>query len=135
VAKPVQVAHVGGAAERSLADAILVSGGYRQHRLPAGALLSQVPIAETEVAVLLDGLLVIEFDGKPAVEAGPGVIFDPAKRTQVSKEHATVRARTPCRLAVLARGQLDNDALLGVATEKTSRLQAYRARAVNTDAG
>ena len=135
VAKPVQVAHVGGAAERSLADAILVSGGYRQHRLPAGALLSQVPIAETEVAVLLDGLLVIEFDGKPAVEAGPGAIFDPAKRTQVSKEHATVRARTPCRLAVLARGQLDNDALLGVATEQISRLEAYRAQAANAGPG
>ena len=39
-AKPVPVAHVRGAAERSLADTILVSGGYRQHRLPAGALLS-----------------------------------------------------------------------------------------------
>jgi hypothetical protein len=126
VAHPVPVAHVQGAAERTLADAILVSGGYRQHRLPAGGRLSAVPIAETEVHVLLDGLLVIEFDGKPVVEVGPGAIFDPAKRTQVSKEHVTVRAKTPCRLAVLARDRLDSDALLSVATEKISRLQAYR---------
>jgi hypothetical protein len=135
VAGPVPVAQVRGAAERSLADTILVSGGYRQHRLPAGALLSEAPIAETEVHVLLDGLLVIEFDGKPAVEVGPGAIFDPAKRTQVSKEHVTVRARTPCRLAVLARDHLDSDALLGVATEQVSQLQAYRAKAANAGAG
>jgi len=135
VAHPVPVAHVRGAAERSLADAILVSGGYRQYHLPAGALLSEAPTTQTEVTVLLDGLLVIEFDGKPAVEVGPGAIFDPAKRTQVSKEHATVRARTPCRLAVLARDRLDNDALLGVATEHVSRLQAYRAQAATADPG
>jgi hypothetical protein len=128
-AHPVPVAHVRGAAERSLADAILVSGDYRQHRLPAGARLSEAPIAETEVHVLLDGLLVIEFDGKPIVEVGPGAIFDPAKRTQVSKEHVTVRAETPCRLAVLARDHLDSDALLGVATEQISQLQAYTSQA------
>jgi hypothetical protein len=134
-AHPVPVAHVRGAAERTLADTILVSGGYRQHRLPAGALLSEAPIAETEVHVLLDGLLVIEFDGKPIVDVGPGAIFDPAKRTQVSKEHATVRAKTPCRLAVLARDHLDSGALLGVATEQTSQLQAYLARAADAGAG
>jgi len=134
VAHPVPVAHVRGAAERSLADTILVSGGYRQQRLPAGALLSEAPIAETEVHVLLDGLLVIEFDGKPIAEVGPGAIFDPAKRTQVSREHATVRAKTPCRLAVLARDRLDSDALLSVATEQRSRLQAYTA-AQAADAG
>jgi len=131
VAHPVPVAHVQGAAERTLADAILVSGGYRQHRLPAGARLSDAPIAETEVHVLLDGLLVIEFDGKPIVEVGPGAIFDPAKRTRVSKEHVTVRTRTPCRLAVLARDRLDGDALLSVATEKISRMQAYAANATH----
>jgi len=135
VAHPVPVAHVRGAAERSLADAILVSGGYRQQRLPAGARLSEAPIAETEVHVLLDGLLVIEFDGKPIAEVGPGAIFDPAKRTQVSKEHAIVRAKTPCRLAVLARDRLDSDALLGVATEQISRLQAYTAQAADAGTG
>ena len=85
--------------------------------------------------MLLDGLLEIEFDGKPAVEVGPGAIFDPAKRTQVSKEHAIVRAKTPCRLAVLARDRLDSDALLGVATEQISRLQAYTAQAADAGTG
>jgi hypothetical protein len=44
----------------------------------------------------------------------------------VSKEHVTVRARTPGRLAVLARDHLDRDALLAVATEQISQLQAFR---------
>jgi hypothetical protein len=53
----------------------------------------------------------------------------------VSKEHVTVRARTPCRLAVLARNHLDSDALLSVATEQISQLQAYRERSANAGPG
>ena len=83
------------------------------------------PIADTEVHLLLDGLLLIEIDEQPALEVGPGAIFDPATRPQYSKEHATVRARTPCRLAVLRRDQLDSRALLDSAAEQASRLNAY----------
>jgi hypothetical protein len=120
-AGPIPVTSVNSAGERSLANAALVSGGYRQHRLPAGALLSERPIARTEVHLLLDGLLVIEIDGEPAAEAGPGAIFDPALRTPQSKAHVTLRAQTPCRLAVLSRSGLDADALLGAAAAQTAR--------------
>ncbi len=125
--QPVPVAAVRGPAERSLADTVLVSQAFRQHTLPEGALLSDRPIADTEVHLLLDGLLVIEVDQRPAVEVGPGAIFDPALRTPYSQEHVAVRARTPGRLAVLPRRQLDSQALLGVAAEQTSRLHAHRA--------
>ena len=123
---PVPVTAVRGPAERSLGNAMLVSGGFRQHPLPRGTLLSERPIAGSEVHLLLDGLLVIEVDGEPAVEVGPGAIFDPAMRTRYSKEHVTVRARTLSRLAVLPRAQLDNQALLGVAAEQAARLRAHR---------
>jgi hypothetical protein len=126
---PVPVAAVRGPAERSLADAILVARQYRQHRLPEGALLSERPIAATEVHLLLDGLLLIEIDRHAGLEVGPGAIFDPARRTPFSREHVTVRARTPCRLAVLPRDRLDDPALLGVAAEQSARLDALlRAR-------
>ena len=69
--EPAPVAAVRASAERSLADAILVSVDYRQHSLPEGALLSERPIADTEVHLLLDGLLLIEIDQRPALEAGP----------------------------------------------------------------
>ena len=122
---PVPVTAVKGPAERSLADTILVSGHYRQHDLPEGMLLRERPIADTEVHLLLDGLLLIEIDQRPALEVGPGAIFDPATRPPYSKEHATVRARTPCRLAVLPRDQLDSQALLDSAAEQASRLNTY----------
>lgn len=121
---PVPVTPVRGPAERSLGNAMLVSGDYRQHTLAQGLLLSERPIADSEVHLLLDGLLVIEMDRQPAVEVGPGAIFDPSMRTPYSKEHVTVRARTPSRLAVLPRSQLDNQALLGVAAEQTARLNS-----------
>ena len=120
--QPVPVAAIRGPAERSLADTVLVSRGYRQHSLPEGALLSDRPIADTEVHLLLDGLLVIEIDQRPAVEVGPGAIFAPGLRTPYSQEHVAVRARTPSRLAVLPSRQLDSQALLGVAAEQTARL-------------
>ena len=122
---PVPVTAVRGPAERSLGNAMLVSGGYRRHALAQGMLLSERPIADSEVHLLLDGLLVIEIDRQPAVEVGPGTIFDPAMRTPYSKEHVRVRARTPSRLAILPRAHLDDQALLGVAAEQTARLSTY----------
>ena len=119
------VTAIKGPAERSLADTILVSGHYRQQDLPEGMLLRERPIGDTEVHLLLDGLLLIEIDRQPALEVGPGAIFDPATRPQYSKEHVIVRARTPCRLAVLRRDQLDSRALLDSAAEQASRLNAY----------
>jgi hypothetical protein len=124
VHEPVPTAGVKAKAERSLADAILVSGSYDQHRLPAGAMLTNQPIRDDQVAVLLDGLLLIIIDGQPAVELGPGAILDPSKRSTESREHARIRAETPVRLALLPRDHLDDDALVNVASEQTSRLRA-----------
>jgi len=125
--EPVPVAGIRGPVERSLADAILVSGQYRPHTLPEGGLLREVPIGDVEVYLLMDGLVQFEVDRQPVAEAGPGAIFDPALRSSYSKEHAAIRAKTSCRLAVLSRGQLDSQALLGTAAEAASRLNAWRA--------
>jgi len=114
--------------ERSLADAMLSMGSVRQNNLATGTLLSSRPIADTEVHLLLDGILLTEYDGNPVLEAGPGAIFDPTLRTPESKLHVTVRARTPCRLAVLRRDRLDSEALLGVAAQQTARLEERRPR-------
>ena len=124
--QPVPVAGIRGRVERSLADAILVSEQFRQHSLAEGGLLREVPIAAAEVYLLLDGLVQFEIDQQPVAEAGPGAIFDPALRTSYSREHAAIRAKTSCQLAVLSRDQLDNQALLGAAAEAASRLNAWR---------
>jgi hypothetical protein len=116
-----------GPVERSLGDVILMSGHYREHPLPQGAFLREVPIAETEVYLLLDGLVQFEIDQQPVADAGPGAVFDPALRTSYSKEHAAIRAKTACQIATLSRAQLDSQALLGAAGEGASLLNAWRA--------
>jgi hypothetical protein len=121
----IPLAPVPSGVERSLGRRILVSGGYRQHELAAGAMLADLPISPAEVHVLLDGLLLFEIDGRPALEAGPGAILDPAMRTPESKQHVTVRAKTRCRLALIPRDQLDSQARLGVAAQQTWRLREY----------
>jgi hypothetical protein len=125
VRTPVPTARVKAEAERSLADTILVSADYDQHRLPAGEMMTPAFIHDDQVAVLLDGLLLVLINDEPAVELGPGAILDPSKRSPESRQHAKIRAQTATRLAVLARDQLDSDALLDVATEQTSALHAF----------
>ena len=123
----VPVAAVRSEVERALADSILVSRAWRQQHLPAGGRLRDATITESEVHVLLDGVLVIEVDGKPEIEVGPGAIFDPALRTAESKARVSVRAETACRLAVMPRAQLDPQALIDVAAIPTARQGNYPA--------
>jgi hypothetical protein len=114
--------------EQALADSILTSGAWRQQRLPAGGRLRDLPISNSEVHVLLDGVLVIEIDGQPAIEVGPGAIFDPALRTPESKARVSVRAGTASRIALMPRDSLDDQALLDVAAHQTARLSNHPAR-------
>jgi len=126
---PVPVARaVRSEVEQVLADSILTSGVWRQQRLPAGGRLRDLAITNSEVHVLLDGVLVIEIDGQPAIEVGPGAIFDPALRTPESKARVTVLARTASRIALMPRDSLDDRALLDVAAHQTARLSNYPAR-------
>jgi hypothetical protein len=125
VHEPVPTAQVKQHAERSLADTILVSARYEQYHLPAGAMLGSHPIREDQVAVLLDGLMVILIDDEPAVEIGPGSIFDPSTRIAESKQHAKIRAQTAARFALLSRADVDTDALHEVASEQASHIRGF----------
>jgi hypothetical protein len=110
--------------ERSVANVALMGHGYVQHKLAAGALLRDSPISDSQLYLLLDGILVIELDEQPVSEVGPGAIFDPVLRTSLSKQHAGVRARTSCRLAAIERSLFGSDALQDVARVQTARLEA-----------
>jgi hypothetical protein len=119
------IAGVPSPPERRVTDAILISQPDRQHHLPAGVLLQERPIRESEVHVLLDGILVLELDTEPVSEVGPGAIFDPLHRTDESKARVRVRASTDCRLAVVPRAELDDEALRAVSAEQVARLSRY----------
>ena len=125
VNEPVPTTRVKQQAERSLADNILVSASYKQYQLSAGAMLGSHPIRDDQVAVLLDGLMVILIDDEPAVEIGPGAIFDPSKRIAESRQHAKIRAKTAARFALLSRNDVDSDALLDVASEQASHIRVF----------
>ena len=75
--------------------------------------------------MLLDGLMVILIDDDPAVEIGPGAIFDPSTRIAESKQHAKIRAQTAARFALLSRNDVDPDALLDVASEQASHVRRF----------
>jgi hypothetical protein len=65
------MAEVRSAVERQLADLMLSIGSIGQNNLASGALLSSRPIADTEVHSLLDGLIVLEYDGNPGGRSRP----------------------------------------------------------------
>jgi hypothetical protein len=90
-------------------------------------MLGSHPIRDDQVAVLLDGLMVILIDDEPAVEIGPGAIFDPSTRIAESKQHAKIRARTASRFALLSRDDVDSDALQQVASEQGSHIRGFLA--------
>lgn len=58
-------------------------------------------------------------------EVGAGAIFDPSLGSEESKAHVRVRARTDCRLAVVRRADLDDDALHAVAAVQVDRLRRF----------
>jgi hypothetical protein len=125
VHEPIPTTQVKQQAERSLADTILISARYQQYQIPAGAMLGSHPIGDDQVAVLLDGLMVILIDDEPAVEIGPGSIFDPSTRIAESKQHAKIRAQTAARFALLSRNDVDSHALLEVASEQASNIRGF----------
>jgi hypothetical protein len=128
VSQAVPIAGVKAEAERSLADSILVYARYDQYRMAAGAMLGSVSLRDDQVAVVLDGVLVVLIDDEPAVELGPGAILDPSQRSPESKQHAKIRAQTATRLGILSRDQIDSDALLEVASEQASALGTFLQR-------
>jgi hypothetical protein len=124
VSNPPVLVDVNSRVERAVANTALMEYGYVQHKLAPGDFLRDSPISESRVHLLLDGILVIELDEHPVGEVGPGAILDPSLRIALSKQHARIRARTPCRLAVIDRHLFEKGALQAAAREQATRLEA-----------
>ena len=102
------------ALERRLSVAI-IDGKPSFRRLAADEVLVEQGDAGTDVYLLFDGVLMVEIDGKPVTELGPGAVVGEMALLEGGKRTATLRAVTPCRIAVVAGDQLDRDALAEVA--------------------
>src|SRR4029453_4529558 len=111
---PALVAAAETARERRLEVAI-IDGKPSFRRLEAAETLVEQGDTGTDVYLLFDGVLMVEIDGKPVTELGPGAVVGEMALLEGGRRTATLRAVTPCRIAVVAGEQLDRDALAEVA--------------------
>jgi hypothetical protein len=114
---PAIVMAVETALERQLSVAIIGSKPPFR-RLRRGEALVKQGEPGDELFLLFDGILVVEVDGKPITEVGPGAILGEMALLREGKRIATLRAVTPCRIAVVPRDRIDKQALVQVAENR-----------------
>lgn len=109
---PALVTEVESALERELSARIM--RGERKpsiRRVKKGHTLVEQGDEGEEMFLLLDGVLSVEVDGKPLAEMGPGAILGERALLEGGTRTSTLRAITPCKVAVARGVDVDRDAL------------------------
>jgi cyclic nucleotide-binding protein len=102
--------------ERELSTTIMRGGSKPTIRqLGVGQNLVAQGDSGDELFLLLDGVLSVEVDGKALAEVGPGAILGERALLEGGRRTATLRAVTPCRVAVATADQISPDALAELA--------------------
>jgi Cyclic nucleotide-binding domain len=104
------VTAVESALERQLSVAV-IDAKPRFLRLKAGRTLVQQGQSGEDLFLLFDGVLRVEVDGKPVAEVGPGAILGEMALLHEGRRTATLRAVTPCRVAVVPKDRINRQAL------------------------
>jgi hypothetical protein len=112
------VTAVESALERQLSVAV-IDAKPRFRRLQAGRTLVRQGEQGQELFLLFDGVLQVEVDGEAVTQVGPGAILGEMALLQEGRRTATLRAVTPCRVAVVPRDQIDRAALEEIARGRT----------------
>lgn len=98
--------------ERRLSREIMQGGAApKRTRLEPGETLVEQGDPGDELYLLLDGVLSVEVDGDEVAEVGPGALLGERALLEGGKRMATLRATTPCRVAVVRGDAVDRDAL------------------------
>jgi hypothetical protein len=98
--------------ERSLHSGVMRGSAKPQIRsIKEGDTLVRQGETGTEVFLILDGMFVVEVDGKAIAEVGPGAIVGERASLLNGTRTATLWARTPGRVASVPADVLDHDAL------------------------
>jgi hypothetical protein len=109
---PAVVASVESALERELSTAVMHGGAKPTIRtIGADDTLVEQGESGTDVFLILDGIFVVEVDGTPVAEIGPGAVVGERAAREGGKRTATLRARTRARVAGVPAGALDAGAL------------------------
>jgi hypothetical protein len=105
---PAVVSAVESALERQLSTAIMHGGAKPSIRsLEAGEALITQGDEGTQVYLILDGILLVEVDGREVAEIGPGALVGERAAIEGGIRTATLRATTRARVAEASPDQLD----------------------------
>jgi len=103
------------ALERQLSRTLMHGAKPQIRHLKAGAMLCEQSESGTSIFLLLDGALEAHVDGKSVATIGPGAILGERAYLEGGRRTATLRATTPCTVAVATAESLGKDALSDVA--------------------
>jgi Cyclic nucleotide-binding domain len=115
---PAVVTAVETALERQLSRLIVGADPPFRRLQPQEALVEQGEAGE-ELFLLFDGVLAVEADGRTIAEVGPGAILGEMALLRGGRRTATLRAVTPCRVAVVPGDRIDRQALEELAKGRT----------------
>lgn len=100
------------ALERSLSARVMGgSGKVKFGRFPAGAILTKQGEPDTELFLVLDGVIRVERDGERLAEYGPGALLGERAHLEGGGRTSTLEAVTACRVAVVPGDQLERSDL------------------------
>jgi len=109
---PAVVAAVESALERTLSSSIMRGDAKPAiSNLAAGDTLLEQGEEGTDVFLILDGIFVVEVDGEPVAEIGPGAVVGERAGLEGGRRTATLVARSAARVARVPADALDPDAL------------------------
>ena len=109
---PALVAQVETALERELSVQIMRGAKPKIRKIKEGAVLAEQGEPGRELFLLLDGLLSVDVDGTALGEYGPGALLGERAVLEGGRRTATLRARTPCKVAVASADAVDRDKLV-----------------------
>jgi hypothetical protein len=107
------------ALERELSRELMdLRADFERRRLEPDETLVQQGDAGRELYLLLDGVLVVEVDGKEVAEIGPGAILGEGALLGTGKRTASLTARTACRIVVIPPELIDRQELEDLAATR-----------------
>jgi hypothetical protein len=115
---PVRITEVESVLERQLQGLIMHGGTAPTIRqVKTGKVLAEQGTVGDELYLLLNGVLVVEVDGKPLAELGPGAVLGERAALEGGVRTATLRAVTDCKVAAVSAAAVDQHALVELADE------------------
>jgi hypothetical protein len=107
------IADVESVLERNLSTLIMRGDAQPSIRkVRQGATVTEQGEPGDELYLILDGMLTVEVDKRAVAEVGPGAIVGERAVLEGGRRTSTLRATTPCRIAVASADQIDREALI-----------------------